>query len=64
MMRALPQSFWDRLYETPQRRAGGVVIGMSGPPEFRYRRQRFPRLERCKARLALLEALMEKENNK
>jgi hypothetical protein len=62
-MRELPQSFWDALDELPTRRAGGFVIGMSGPPELRSRRrQRYPRLERCKARLALMEALMEKEN--
>jgi hypothetical protein len=56
------EAFFDALDETPQRRAGGYVVGIRplkrGEGEHRSR-SAFARLERCKARLAELEARME-----
>jgi hypothetical protein len=71
-MRELTQEFWDALDETPQQRAGGMILGVlagrptrrgepqqgSGRAEFRTR---FPRLERAKNLTALLAHLIERE---
>lgn len=55
------KGFFDRLDETPTRRAGGYVISVhqlkQGKGEYRSTSARFPRLKRCKARLARLRAM-------
>jgi len=67
------QAYFDRLDETPQRRAGGFVLGMedvrearsrrsvSSPPGPAASRSRTPRLGRVRNKLVLLEHLYEKE---
>lgn len=61
---AKEREFFDALDELPQRRAGGRVISMEpakrGKSEFRSRAA-FPRLDRCKARLAEIKARMLRE---